>query len=385
MAKKLKLLSQTIIIVLLITSLSLILKDNWNLYSSNNYWQRYEGLETLYKSSQYVSKTPSGWIPDEALYAYAGGYYIKGNNPVLVNVEAPPLGKYVIGISTLIFNNENTIIMLGFGILSIVGMIILGKQILQSWTIALIPPLLLSLEPLFRNQFKYVPHFDIAHMAFLIWSFICFNKARSTNKTKWWALTSLILGLFISTKFFMSGAPVVSAMIIVLFLNKQWQHIIKFTLTLPIAIITLLIMYLRVFAFNYTIREYLGIQKYIYLFWQHKFEHPFSIWPLIYLNQWYVWWGDKPVLQESQWRISWPITVTISLITTITTLFKKIPTNKPLEILLSFTATYLAFLSVGQTTARYLVILLPVLYITATYFAQTIYNKISKNIYIPKK
>ena len=85
----------------------------WNLkakYFSTNYWQSFSSLEKNFLDSQYVNKHPKGWIPDEIAFSYAGGKLIKGTSPILVVPDAPPLGKYIIGLSTVLFNNDSVVI-----------------------------------------------------------------------------------------------------------------------------------------------------------------------------------------------------------------------------------------------------------------------------------
>lgn len=374
----------TILLVLVLTTSSaLIVYENRKPYTTFDYASRYQELEKSFKSSQYVNKNPDGWVPDEVVYAYAGGALIKGTNPILVLPEVSTLGKYTIGLSTILFNNENIINLLVMGVIAIIGMVVLGIQIFKNLQIALIPPILLSFEPLFRNQFKYVPHMDIMHMAFLLWSCIFFNYALEKKRKLLWLLLSVIMiGLFISTKFYISGIPIVVAISLVLLFNKHWKLLFQFILLLPLSIVILLLTYIRVFAFGYTLFPFLGIQRWIFEYHTGKVDKTLSVWPLIYLNQWYVWWGDKPILQESQWRFTWPLTTTLSLLAPILQMLKKIPRNSQIEVLYTYTIAYLAFLSIGQTTARYLVILQPILYIISVYLLLH-FVKYIKNI-IPK-
>jgi len=81
-------------------------------YLSADYWERYPQLKKMYESSQYVNKNPEGWIADEEANSYAGGALIKGTNPIYIIADTPPLGKYLIGLSALIFKNENIITLL---------------------------------------------------------------------------------------------------------------------------------------------------------------------------------------------------------------------------------------------------------------------------------
>ena len=147
----------------------------------------------------------------------------------------------------------------------------------------------------------------------------------------------------------------------------------------PIPIIVLLASYARVFAFGYTLREIVGIQKWVFIYHQGQLMKPFSIWPLLFLNQWHVWWGDKPILSDSQWIILWPVMTTIAFLTIIFYVIKKLRVKKEIEILMVWIVLYLGMFSIGQITVRYFIILLPIIYIVALYGVQQFsINQISK-------
>src|SRR4029077_15138550 len=77
-----------------------------NKYFSHNYWQRFPALKQTYFNSKYAKKNGNPVPPDETIYAFAGGYLITGNSPLTVVPEVPPLGKYLIGTSAILFDNE---------------------------------------------------------------------------------------------------------------------------------------------------------------------------------------------------------------------------------------------------------------------------------------
>lgn len=353
----------------------------WNLrakYFSSNYWQNFPSLEKTFLGSQYVNKYPKGWIPDETVFSYAGGKLIQGTNPVLVIPDAPPLGKYIIGLSTVIFNNDSTFILLS-SVLSLLFLYILSIQIFSNKLLALVPPFFLSFEPIFKNQLVYTPLMDIFQLVFLLCIFIFFNKGISNKKSfLYFFLANLFLGFFIATKFFITGFTIVVACYIVLFFIKDKKKIINLTLTLPVSLFILLLSYARVFAFGYTINKFLGIQKWVFLYHKSYLILPLSVWPLLLLNKWYVWFGDKPVISDAQWSFTWPIVTITSIITIILYILKKIPKNKNLEILMAWFVVYMLFLSVGQIFSRYFVILIPILYIISLYGVVSLYKMYKK-------
>ena len=367
---KSKLFKRTVFVILLAVIIFNVGSTVWNLrslYFSSNYWQNFPALEKVFLSSQYVNKHPVGWIPDEAAFSYAGGKLIKGTNPVLVVPDAPPLGKYVIGLSTILFNNDSTFILVS-AILSLILLYFLSLQIFNNKLLAILPPFFLSFEPIFKNQLVYSPLMDIFQLVFLLCIFYFFNRGLTGKKSLvLFSLSSLFLGLFIATKFFITGFTIIAAWYVVLFFARDKRKIINLTLTLPISLFILLLSYARVFAFGYTFNKFLGIQKWVFLYHKSFIILPFSTWPLLLLNRWYVWYGNKPVITDSQWSITWPIVTILSAVTILFYIFKKIPRNKNIEILLAWPVAYMGFLSFGEAISRYFVILIPILYVVALY------------------
>lgn len=364
-----KYLSLFLISIILFNLISIILAQNK--YFRFDYWTRFPELKKSYYDSQYATKNPSrGWISDALAYTYAGGELIQGTNPVLVIPDAPPLGKYLIGISAVTFNNEHIITVI-FACASLILMYLISSQIFKEKYLALIPPALWSFEPLFKDQLISGPLFDIFQLVFLLLMLYFFNKGYTniqfTKSVKYFALSFFFLGLFISTKYFISGLIMIAAGSAVLILKKSVHKLIYFLALLPIAIIILLLTYIRVFAFGYEVNEFLGIQKWIFLYHQSQFILPFSIWPLITFNKWYVWFGNDPVISDANWTIIWPIITAISIATIILYLFKKIKRHSAIEILLSWTFFFFLFFSFGQIFSRYLVAVIPIMYIISTY------------------
>ena len=376
--KKFHVLIQVLLVAGIVLNLLGLVYQQRAKYFYQDYWKNFPALEKVFLSSQYVNKHPKGWIPDETAFSYASGKLIIGTNPVLVLPDAPPLGKYIIGLSTIVFNNDSVVILVS-AILSLFLLYILGLQIFSTRSFALIPPFFLSFEPIFKNQLIYTPLLDILQLVFLLSLFYCFNKGLKTKRSLlFFFLANLFLGFFISTKFFVSGFTIIAAWFLVLLLKKDKKRLINITLTLPISLFVLLFSYVRVFAFGYSINKFLGIQKWVYLYHQSFLILPFSVWPLLLFDKWYVWFGNKAIITDGQWSLTWPILSLITIISIILYVFKKIPKNESLEVLISWVIVYMAFLSLGETFSRYFVILIPILYIISVYGILSIFKNYKK-------
>lgn len=371
--RKVQKIFQAILLLIIVYNFSSVIWQNKDKYLSNTYWQEYSNLKQVYYGSIYKNKYGT-WLPDETLYSYIGGALIKGANPILLNPEVPPLGTYLIGISILVFSNQSIIIAI-FGVFTLLLMYLIGRQIYSSNLIALLPPLFLSFEPIFKNQLVYTPLLDIIQLTFLLAIFYFFNKSIiKDNYKRYYLLVVVFLGFFISTKFFGTGVAVAGALIATLLLNFNKKRFMFFVAMLPLSIIILYSTYFRVLIDGYPIHRFLGIQKWIYLYNTGHLTQPFTLWPLLFFNQWHVWFGNKPVISDPQWMITWPVFVALSLLTIFLYFFIFKTKKKEVEILFLWIVMYLLLMSFVQISARYFVILIPVLYLVGIYGIKQYFN-----------
>jgi hypothetical protein len=334
-------------------------------YQKHDYWKRYPELKKMYYDSIYANKK-GGFIPDEFVYSFAAGSLLKGVSPILVNPETPPLGKYLIGLSIIIFNNEH-ILTLFFGIASLFILYFIGKQVFSSSLLALLPVTLLSFEPLFLNQLKITPLLDIVQLFFLLCFFLFFNIAHEKTKyLRYFILANCMLGGFISVKYFGVGVTVFGAAIVVLLLRKEFKQIIYYVITSIIAPIILLAMYIQVLFSGYTLSAFLGIQKWIFFYNQGHVTKPFTFFPLFLINRWYAWWNDS-ILSDSEWQMTWPLSFVLLAFVLWTYYRYSSYRNKALDIVLVWVVIYIGLLQIGYVSARYFVILLPPLFIVMVY------------------
>ncbi|OGH03167.1 MAG: hypothetical protein A2798_01925 [Candidatus Levybacteria bacterium RIFCSPHIGHO2_01_FULL_37_17] len=361
--KNIKLFKLILLAVIIFNVFSVIYSQREKFLASN-YWQEFPKLKQIFYDSVYKNKDGE-FISDTVVYSYAAGSLARGESPILENPEVPPFGKYLIALSIIIFNNPHIVIAV-FAVLVLILMYFVGKQILDNTLLALIPPFIFSFEPMFKNQIIVTPLLDIMQAAFLLAIFYFFNKSREKiQPILHTLLTVIFFGFFISTKFFGTGVSVVGALFLSLLIHKQWKLIKYYLLFLPISILILLLNYTRVLLDGYPLNRFFGIQKWVFLYNKGHVREPFSIWPLLLFNKWHT---GGIVSSDPQWLITWPLATIISIVTLIVGFIKRI--IKPqAEILIFWAVFYMVLMSLVDATARYFVILMPVLYIVATYGA----------------
>ena len=195
-----------ITIIVLSFVLSVIQRNNLFIPYDPQHW------EDEYNSSQWMVKNNPRIITDEALYTHVSGLLINGHDPSLINAEVPPFGKYVIG-----FFNKTTG-MLGiygvvFSAISLFLFFILNKIIFRSSLIALLPVVIFSFDPIFKEQIA-VGLLDSLYLSLLFLSFIFFLKKK-------YIATAIILGFFMATKSPFLIVVVYALLLLFLFSRKE--------------------------------------------------------------------------------------------------------------------------------------------------------------------
>lgn len=307
------------------------------------YWQE------RYSKSQWVMVSPVEPIGDDGLFTYVGWELIHGADPSLINAETPPLGKYLIGLSSLVFQNQNLFALIS-GILALGAFYFLNKTIFRHSSLALLPVLLFSFEPLFWQQLR-APYLDLLYLGFLLLTFLFFLKKNYWLSTFFWAC-------FLNTK-----APLVSlllpasAFLLFFILKKDKLGLKRWLLSLPLLVFVTLVVYVRYFQVGHSLRDFLGLQKWVFHFYQQGAKGNLAaIWSMLFAGRWYVWWQLGPVI-VSEWRLTWPL-VGLSFFFSFSRL-KKLRHFPGLLLFFLWSLIYLLFLNFVPLWPRYLLIWLP--------------------------
>lgn len=320
---------------------------------SGEYLYRYDVKywEDRYLRSQWVVADTKESIGDDGLYAYVGYEYITGRDPTTLNAELPPLGKYLIGLSILIFGNQNIFALLS-GVFVLISLFFLGKVIFKNNVLAFSPVFLLSVDPLFYTQLR-APFLDLLYLGFLLLTFLFFLKER-------FILSAVFLGCMMATKASASTFVLVAfSMAAYLFYMRHTDQIKKFIFSLSASIGVFLLTYIVYFFNGHGPIEFLGVQKWILSFYTGGAQgDPSSALQMLLMGNWPTWWGET--LRVTEWNLLWPI----SLLAAAYYFYKVFPTRKlyPSVLFAIWIAVYLIFLAVIPTWPRYLLLLLPFMY-----------------------
>lgn len=334
-----------ILVGLFLVHLGFVIAGNWDRYTTKldgKYW------EGRYHKSQWVVPNSKDSIGDDGLYAYHGWALLHGGDPSLVNPEVPPLGKYLIGVTELLFSNNN-IFGLWTSLLLLVSLYLLNIQVFRNKFIAFLPVFLFSFEPLFTQQFMG-SYLDSLHVSMLLLTFFFFYR-------KQFVLSSIFLGCFAMVKFsYLSGFAAMSMFLFLLI--TQRKTLSSYLLSLLDVPVVGVIAYLRFFLLHSPI-DFLRLQKYIISFYSTGAKATVfgMVFPMIFLNRWYTWWDG--VQKIGEWTISWPVTF-IGAVYSLR--FVRRSRTSPFVHQLLWCGCYLVFLLLTPAFPRYLLLLLPFLY-----------------------
>lgn len=316
-------------------------KDNYTSKYDPKYW------EYRYNTSQWVVPNSKNGIGDDGLYAYAGWKYITGLNPILNSPEVPPFGKYMVGLTILIFKNQNIFAILSC-IFALAFYFLLNKSLFKNSLLAFIPILLFSFQPLFWEQLSST-FFDLLQMGILFAIFYFILK-------KNYIFASIFIGLFTATRFPFMSALVVFACVAYVFLNSR-KDVGKFLLSLCLWPAVYVISYLQFFLLGGSIIDFLKVIKYVFNFYTTgaKTVNNFMIFEMIFFGKWFTWWGE--VLRVKEWSIFWPISFILSMLS-LRLGFKK----SEFQLIILWVVVFVLFLIIIPSYPRYLLLLLPFLY-----------------------
>lgn len=354
-----------LVFAILIQSITIITTHR-NEYFNRDYHNQFESLKRLYYSSQYTQKKPTAIISDEVFESFAGGVFLKGMNPIHIVHDHPPLGRYIVSLSILLFDNAQTI-MIFLMLTTYMSIFLVGQRVIKNRFLALIPVAIFANEPLIINKLVHAPSPEPIQLPFIILAFYFFLlSVKSKRKILLYFLASLMLGIVISTRFFVTGLAILGVWTLYLFvLKRSIKDLIRLYLVLPISLVVLVLSYTRTMMDGYSIIQVFGIQKYILAYHKSAFVHAFSYWDLLLFNRWHTWWGDQKIISDPQWIVLWPLSVAIGAISYLWISIKKLSIGDEEIILLLWFFAFSAMLSTGYTSTRYFLPVLPFIYILA--------------------
>jgi predicted membrane-bound dolichyl-phosphate-mannose-protein mannosyltransferase len=357
------------LICILAIYVSLVVYTNRALFFSRfdvQYWQ------DKFEHSQWSLPLSVRTIGDDGLYLYDGYRLIHGGNPTLYNAEVPPLGKYLIGASIGVFGNGYIYGLLTTSMLVLVFFLVCSR-LTKNRMFSLAATVVLVTDPLITGQFPLTMLDSLQSLFLMLFLLVLLN----TSKHHPWAypaLAGLVLGCFSETKF-----PIFTPFIAFVGFLYEWvtyKKVIPVLLFVASIIIGYLLPYIPYFINGHTLAAWLGVQKWIVSFYLHSKLTP--TWGSALVNLLIGYYQNifsRTWLPASHWSPTWTIATLVSVAGLYITLWKNkrewywIATGSIVGFLL------LLYQGIPFWT-RYLVMLLPLLYL----YTCVVFTKIPKKI-----
>lgn len=351
--------------------------------------------EKKYNASQYMVPRSKNPISDEELLSHAGYKYIHGLNPILINSDHPPLGKYIIGFFTLMTGNNRTVSLV-FGILNLLLLSVIIFKTTRSLFHTGMGFLFLTFDPMLVDQIVHSPILDIIQVSFLLLYILLFLFWRMNfKKLHYVVIMAITLGCLSSIKLYFPAIVLIGVTgLTILASGKTLLQTLNYvSITFPIAFLTYAATYFKFFLETKSFFTFFGMQKWIFLFWQNNSVNQTkafgNVIPLVLFNKWHVWWGDVPYINYSGWTVIWPVFFILGAAASVYFLINRKAyrqSDKHMEYLptllglwfVCFTA-YLCFVPISP---RYLLMLYFPTYILTVLF---VYNTLKKPSHVQKK
>lgn len=322
-----------------------------------------------------------GNMSDEDLRTFAALEYIQGKDPSIVNFEDPPLIKYILGISYLLLGNI-LFVQYAAGYIVLFLTYLLAKRLSIPAVFSIFPALILVVDPLFLERSTSV-NLDLIQLLFVLMALLILTKKQISSKSL------LFLGIFVgavmASKVVVIGLALLFFSLVVLYLNSKLESLKTLLLFLLASFGTYIISYSLFFVYHSPL-EFLSLHEKIFrLYRSYLPEYPwFEIWRILLLGKWRTWFKTPAIQPVAEYWIAWPL----STVASFSLFFNKNNRRLPLfpqMIFLGWVLVYLLFQSTHVVFPRYLLLVLPLLYVLSIFFLTVFLKKFFLNLRFIRK
>lgn len=284
------------------------------------------------------------------------------------------MGKYLFGLFYLVCQNT-VILQIILGLLLLVLIFQIGQRILGNTWITLLPPLLLSQEKLFIEQVTHSLLDLLQVTAICLFMLVATLKKQSGKHV---VTLGVLLGIVAATKF-PTVALLLGASYGVTLILKRNKHALKqFATVTTVGILFYLGTYLPLALTKGPDSIITTHIKALRFHLSHVPEYPpLAPTKVMFLNQWPVWFDiANPIHSVAEWNILWPaLGISIVVLPLVYLLRRKIGRESIVSI---FTFIYFLFINTRLFFPRYLVLILPFLYVLLLWEITLIVQRVKK-------
>ena len=271
----------------------------------------YKYAKDLYDHSQWTLAKTVRSVSDDQVYQVAGYDAVTTGELYRVAPEVPPLGKYLVGTSIVIFKNAQIMSFILY-IISIFVFYFLASLILKNIKLITIATLIFSTEPLIFSQ-ATLSMMDLPLLISLLLHTLFMLLILKNNKETFPLFKKIILilgagfslGAFLAIKIGFFAIIIIMADLIILTKNKKLSSLLLIIIG---AIVFYSFTYLPFFIQGHTFIEFLKAQKWMIGFYLISKVNALIGMPLVSLTFGYYknWSEGSQFNWVSEWTILWP-------------------------------------------------------------------------------
>ncbi|MCR4329720.1 MAG: hypothetical protein NUV65_04220 [Candidatus Roizmanbacteria bacterium] len=332
------------------------------IYAFRNIYQiPYDNIyaQDLYDHSQWAMPINIRSIGDEKLYQLAGYIAVTTGKLFTINPEAPPLAKYMYGLSIVLTNNAY-VFTLPLFITATFLVYLLAFEITQNKRQSALVCLLFCTSPLAVAQIKFTM-LDLPQLLALVIHMYMTIRYGKTQRFRFALLSGIFFGAFMGIKIGFFGGAILLADSIYLYKKRVIFHMIPIVLVSILTYSAIFIPYLM----NEGIMQWLRAEKWVLAFYMSSGAHAFPglVFFTLFLGVTKGWNANDTWRFIEYWTILWPI-MGIVFIQKVWKIFiyKSTVTHEYLYALYITALLLLSFLAV-PFFPRYLLLVLPLLLI----------------------
>ncbi|EKE20449.1 MAG: hypothetical protein ACD_7C00580G0001 [uncultured bacterium] len=313
----------------------------------------------LYSQSQYViGELSKGGIGDDGVYAFAGHDLVFNRGDVSsINFEHPPFGKYLIGLSILLFRNENIINIIYF-VFILLFIYKISRIILKDKLLSLLSVAFFAFDPLINDNLLR-SLLDLPFTLFFIAAVYFFIKGLERSKNLY--LSFFFWGLAFASKFFPFFIFIYIFLMVIIFFygRKRLLHFFLASFLVPLIYI---ISHTTFFIYHPSIAEFLRHKKWMVAWWTGSPVIRGNILRNIFTGTYIDSIGN--LARNEYWTIFLPVVTTLSFLRLRCNIFKKSQLN--ILIIYGLSVIYFIYLIVfNNGIQKYLMPIYPLIIILA--------------------
>ncbi len=278
-------------------------------------------LKDYYQHSQWNIPQSTRVMSDNELYQYSAYQLAQGSNPIAINPEVPPAGKYFYAWSIALFNNPYLTSVLLY-LVSLTSFFLFLKSI-NPTNQALLGTALLAATPLFASQISRtmldLPQFCFFLIHLLLISHLVKKSGKWLIKKRLVLVKNLSLSLLAGISLGLMASTKLPLFLPLILLFDGWllcnkKKLKLFALILICSGLTYLGTYGVYFFQGHSLLDWLRLQKWIFNFYRHSTQkNNKTMFFITTFTGFYKGWWQDPWSRVATWSLIWPSSFIISL------------------------------------------------------------------------